>query len=313
MINYVVLMRGSTDMHSASEKKKLTEMMEIISNILNDQETNLSEITQRKKEYRNDLAEKQALINSLGQTKKKNANLFSPNCKELNIKEYEIQLQNIKEKLNSIEEDEQEQKAKIERLMEIKNTLNIQEPYNLNSGINMLEIQERDRQRIARDLHDSTVQNLTGLIHRIELCLKLVDIDPVRSKLELSTMSNTIKLVINEIREIIYNLKPMSLDDLGLITTVDRYVNQIMMNHDINIHIYHNDERQDILPVINLSLFRIIQEACNNAIKHADAKIIEIKIMYEKNKITLSISDDGKGFDAKLKKDCVAPDRKSVV
>lgn len=97
--------------------------------------------------------------------------------------------------------------------------------------------------------------------------------DPVRTKLELGSMTNTLKAVINELREIIYNLKPMSLEDLGLLLTVERYANQLMMNHDIKVRISHNDEIDDILPVIKLSLFRLIQEACNNAIKHAESKI----------------------------------------
>ena len=164
-----------------------------------------------------------------------------------------------------------------------------------------MNLQERDRQRIARDLHDSTVQNLTSLIHKIQLCLRLVDMDPVRTKLELGSMTNTLKAVINELREIIYNLKPMSLEDLGLLLTVERYANQLMMNHDIKVRISHNDEIDDILPVIKLSLFRLIQEACNNAIKHAESKNIDIKIYFKKNQVSVTVIDDGKGFDL----DCI--------
>ena len=107
--------------------------------------------------------------------------------------------------------------------------------------------------------------------------------DPVRTKLELITMTNTIKEVIGEIREIIYNLNPMSLEDLGLITTVERFINQLMMNHDIKVSFNYNEEKKDILGIVNLSIFRIIQEACNNAIKHAEAKSIEINIFYNEN------------------------------
>jgi len=98
------------------------------------------------------------------------------------------------------------------------------------------------------------------------------------------------------------------LDDLGLLTTVERFVNQLMMSHDIKINVTHNDEIEDILPVIKISIFRIIQEACINAIKHADAKSIDINITYNEQNIEVSIADDGKGFDAENRKDQVAPD-----
>ena len=78
------------------------------------------------------------------------------------------------------------------------------------NGLKLLETQEIERKRIARELHDSTVQNLTNLVHKTELCTKLVDLDPIRAKLELQTMINTIKTTINDMRNIIYDLRPMS-------------------------------------------------------------------------------------------------------
>lgn len=283
------------------------DLKDFIINLIAEHEDKLAQLKEEKSNYKNDIAEKEALIHNLSQTKKKNSNLFSPNSKDYSTKEYDTELESLRLRLNNIEEDEKKLDSTITHLIEIQQKLLDNEPHNLNIGINILELQEQDRQRIARDLHDSIVQNLTSLIHKCELCFRLVDMDPVRTKLELNTMSNTIKSVINEIREIIYNLKPMSLDDLGLITTVERYVNQLMMDHDIKVHINHNKERP-ILPVIKLSIFRMIQEACSNAIKHADAKSIEINISYGIRSITVTISDDGKGFDAESKKDCVAPD-----
>lgn len=163
-------------------------------------------------------------------------------------------------------------------------------------GLSILEAQEIERQRIARDLHDSTVQNLTSLVHKAELCVKLIEIDSIRAKLELNAMSNTIKTVINEMRGIIYNLKPMSLDDIGLTVTVERYASRLMDLNNINIYVKSNEETKEIHPVIKLTLFRIIQEACNNVIKHANATIINIDIIYEEHKVNVSIKDNGNGF-----------------
>jgi two-component system sensor histidine kinase DegS len=283
------------------------DLKNFIINLIEEHEDKLTQINKEKKNCKNNIAEKEALINSLNQTKKKSSNLFSPNSKDYSTNDYDRELESLKLKLDYINENEKKLNSTIVHLIEIKQRLIDHEPHNFNIGINILELQEQDRQRIARDLHDSTVQSLTSLIHKCELCFRLIDMDPVRTKLELNTMSNTIKSVINEIREIIYNLKPMSLDDLGLIATVERYVNQLMMDHDIRVNINHNEERQ-ILPVIKLSVFRMIQEACSNAIKHAEAKTIDIEISYGKRSITVTVSDDGKGFDAESKKECLAPD-----
>ncbi|TAH71503.1 MAG: sensor histidine kinase [Anaerolineaceae bacterium] len=296
-------------MYNCKDIKNITDdLKEFIINLIDENENSLSQIADQKRICHNDISEKEAFIHTIKETNNKSSNLFSPISKDYNIEDYYNELDDLKEKLDSIEKEEKKLNASKIQLMEIKRTLLDQERPHFSMGINILELQEQDRQRIARDLHDSTVQNLTSLIHKSELCLRLVDMDPVRTKLELNTISNTLKAVINEIREIIYNLKPMSLDDLGLLTTIERYVNQLMMNHDIKVNLTHNKENHDILPVIKLSIFRMIQEACNNAIKHADAKTISIDILYGEKNITLSIRDDGRGFETESRKDYVAPD-----
>ena len=79
----------------------------------------------------------------------------------------------------------------------------------------LLETLENERQRIARELHDSTVQNLTSMVHKIELCIKLLDMDPIRCKLELSSMGKVFRDIIEDTRNMIYDLRPMSFDDIG--------------------------------------------------------------------------------------------------
>lgn len=285
-----------------SEKESDSDILKkFILNLIEEYEDKLSFTIGQKKEYMSDLSEIEALILGLSKKKEKNNNMFSPNSKDYNIDGYVKESEELKDKIEKALNEQKDLETKVLHLREIKNVLWDQESPILNTGINILDLQERDRQRIARDLHDSTVQNLTSLIHKIQLCLRLVDMDPVRTKLELGSMTNTLKAVINELREIIYNLKPMSLEDLGLLLTVERYANQLMMNHDIKVRISHNDEIDDILPVIKLSLFRLIQEACNNAIKHAESKNIDIKIYFKKNQVSVTVIDDGKGFDL----DCI--------
>lgn len=165
-------------------------------------------------------------------------------------------------------------------------------------GKKFLNIQESEKNRIARDLHDTTVQNLTSLVHKTELCMKLVDMDSVRTKLELQTIVNTLRDSINELRQIIYGLKPMSLDDFGLSVTVRRFIEQLNLEIKPKFFLETEGSEQDNLdPVIKLTLFRIIQEACNNAIKHSNADRVDILIDFMDDCINVIIVDDGDGFD----------------
>lgn len=162
----------------------------------------------------------------------------------------------------------------------------------------LLEFQENERSRIAMELHDSVVQNLTSLIHKTELCTKLVDKDSIRTKLELQTMIGTLKNSINEIRSIIYNLKPMSLDDLGLKVTLERYIKQLSMYSDFSVVFDIEDGMQEeIYPLLAVNILRIIQEACNNSIKHSNGNKISIDIKKDNNDCIVLISDNGDGFE----------------
>jgi len=261
----------------------------------------------------NILREKEEELKERERTKVHNLDLFSPNyTNAYDTKELISIIDQIKIKMEILNQEQLILTDKISGLKlvtlgienSIKGISNIEAEKVSNSrqrisdkGLGILEAQEMERQRIARDLHDSTVQNLTSLVHKSELCIKLIDIDSIRAKLELTAMSNTIKTVINDMRGIIYNLKPMSLDDLGLTITVERYANRLMDQNNVQVVVRSNEETKEILPVIKVTLFRIIQEACCNVVKHANASIINIDIRYEEHNIVVSIKDNGSGFN----------------
>ena len=161
----------------------------------------------------------------------------------------------------------------------------------------LIETQEMDRNRISRDLHDSTVQGLTSLVHKMEYCSKLVDIDPVRVKMELQTMIDFNKEIINDMRAIIYDLRPMSLNNIGLVSTIESYCLYLRRYNNLDVLFKTEGEEKELSSMINVTLYRIIQEACNNIVRHAKAKKIFINISYEKDNIKLDIEDNGIGFD----------------
>lgn len=168
------------------------------------------------------------------------------------------------------------------------------------SGISILEAQEMERKRIARDLHDSTVQSLTNIIHKTEYCSKMIDKDAVKVKLELVSMMENIRASIDDMRQIIYDLRPMSIDDLGLVPTIQRFVEENKEEHadmKFQIRVTSESDEIDLPSVVTLTIFRIIQEACNNIFKYSKAKNVSIVISYWEDEIEVTIEDDGIGFD----------------
>lgn len=169
--------------------------------------------------------------------------------------------------------------------------------YDRDIRIALLETQEHERQRIARDLHDTTVQNLTSLVHKSELCMKLVEMDPNRCKSEIFSMSKIIRSVIDETRKIIYDLRPMSFDDIGFDVTVERYIERLKNSYPIQFNYVIEGDTYHLKSIIEISLLRVIQEACSNSIKHGNPSFINISLNYQPEQVVLMIEDDGKGFD----------------
>ena len=163
-------------------------------------------------------------------------------------------------------------------------------------GLTVLNIQEEDRQRIARDLHDTSLQNLAHLIHKIELSSLYIDEDPIKARLELSVVNNVLKKTIDEIRNTIFDLRPMTFDDLGLKASFER----LLANLNENQKYFIETDIDDVSCENNLilvSVYRVVQECLNNIVKHANAEKIIFSCKNNDNECIITIRDDGKGFD----------------
>ena len=152
-----------------------------------------------------------------------------------------------------------------------------------------------DRQRIARELHDTSLQNLTHIIHKIELGSLFIDSDPIRAKIEFSIISKNIRSIIDDIRCTIFDLRPMTFDDLGFKSTIERLLDIVNDNNDYII----NSDIDDVSCENNLvlvTIYRIVQECLNNIVKHAEADKIVINIKDLGSEFYVFIKDNGKGY-----------------
>ena len=168
-------------------------------------------------------------------------------------------------------------------------------------GLRVIQAQEAERRRIARDMHDGPAQSLSNLVLKSELCLKLLDKDIDRAKLELHSLKSLIRGTIDDTRRLIYNLRPMSIDDLGLIPTLERYIDKVEDKNDFSIELkveFHNEsKKENISETISLTIFRIVQEALNNIQKYASANQVIIEVEFKENEIKVVIQDNGLGFE----------------
>lgn len=156
---------------------------------------------------------------------------------------------------------------------------------------------ETDRQRIAKDLHDTSLQNLTAVVHKIELASMYINQDPIRAKLELSAVSKSIKETINEIRDTIFELRPMSFDDLGFKELLDDYIEKEFRKSNINV-IFDKYSVSTNNQSLLMFTFRLIKEFLCNCSKHS--KCTEVHLILDDssgNSFKISIKDNGIGFN----------------
>lgn len=165
-------------------------------------------------------------------------------------------------------------------------------------GIRIISAQEQERQRLARDIHDGPAQSLSNIVLKCELCEKLLDRNPDKAREQINELKQLVKSSLQEIRRIIFDLRPMSLDDLGLVPTLQRYVATFIEETgiDVTLEVYDLNEAA-VDKVIEVAVFRIIQEALNNIKKHSKATRAHIKLYIKNGFLMGRIVDNGIGFD----------------
>lgn len=275
------------------------EIVQSIYNELKQEQKNKSIELDEKK---NKIIEIDTYLNSLLSKEESDLRVFLP--RKIEDVYHDVIEQNKQQKVQLIAEcDELErqihiQDSKIDHLEKIisdkSSMLHVKQ-------LSMLDAQEKERQRIARDLHDTSLQNLTHLIHKVELSSLYIDQDPIKAKLELATVESGIRKVIDEIRNTIFDIRPMTVDDLGLKETIEKLL--IVLNQDGHFHIITDIDQIDreysdsYLQILFISIYRIIQECVQNSIKHSRGNEIIVKLKNYDNIYKILVEDNGTGFD----------------
>ncbi len=166
------------------------------------------------------------------------------------------------------------------------------------SGIlKIIDAQENERLHLANQLHDGPAQSLTNLILQAEICERLFDNDPVRARTELTELKGAVSTTFQKVREFIFDLRPMMLDDLGLNPTLKKSVEDFEQKTGLacNLTITGIDHR--LPPHTEVTIFRVVQHLLTNVKKHAQATHIQVSLNVEDTRAVVIVEDDGSGFD----------------
>ena len=161
--------------------------------------------------------------------------------------------------------------------------------------------QEEERRRIARELHDETIQMLIVLSRRIEA---LISLDP-RSEIaaQLRSIQDLIRDMSGGMRRFVRDLRPPTLDDLGLVSAIRGVTGDVTKKDGIKAELAVSGEERRLAPEEELTLFRITQEALNNVRRHSGASRVLVQLEFHPGKVQVIVDDNGRGFDAPKRMD----------
>ncbi|MBN8655708.1 MAG: sensor histidine kinase [Anaerolineae bacterium] len=172
------------------------------------------------------------------------------------------------------------------------------------TGIEMIvNAQESERQRLSRQMHDGPAQALSNFILQTEIAMRLLDIDAAQAKEELANLKASAMGTFQKVRSFIFELRPMMLDDLGLVPTLRKYADSFKEQSGMDVSVTVSGSERRLEPYLEVMLFRAAQELLGNASRHSQATVVKIHLDLGTDFIRISVDDNGRGFDPETLKD----------
>ena len=162
------------------------------------------------------------------------------------------------------------------------------------SGIKLME---EERRKMARDLHDGPAQALTNISMRLDAVQRLFQTDSDMALNELARINSRVVSVVNDVRRLIHDLRPLAIDEVGLVSATRDLCDRCAREWGLSIAFDVVDESLDLSPAKQVALYRLVQEILNNVHKHANAANVEVSTRREPRRILLRVVDDGRGFN----------------
>ncbi len=169
------------------------------------------------------------------------------------------------------------------------------------SSIEMvIQAQESERQRLSRQMHDGPAQALSNFILQAEIATRLLEVDPEQAKNELGNLKIAALGTLQKVRNFISELRPMMLDDLGLIPTLKRYADTFKEQTGLEVNLTISGQERRLESFVEVMIFRAIQELLGNASRHSQATMVKVSMDVGDAVVKIIVDDNGKGFDAEI-------------
>jgi two-component system sensor histidine kinase DegS len=163
--------------------------------------------------------------------------------------------------------------------------------------IRVIQSEEAARQSLVRKMHDGPASSLSNFILQAEICQRFFDNNPDRARAELNALKSAAASTFGSIKNFIFDLRPMMLDDLGVVPTLRRYVESLQEKQDLSISITVTGIERRLEEHIEVTIFRAVQELLNNAITHGRATQIQVLLDLDQERILAVVEDNGSGFN----------------
>jgi two-component system sensor histidine kinase DegS len=172
------------------------------------------------------------------------------------------------------------------------------------AGIEMIvNAQEAERQRLSRQMHDGPAQALSNFILQTEIAMRLLDVDPAQARDELGNLKTSAMGTFQKVRNFIFELRPMMLDDLGLIPTLQKYSDAFKEQAGLDVSMTVTGTERRLEPYLEVMVFRAVQELLGNASRHSQATLVKVQVDLGNDLIRVGVEDNGKGFSVETLKD----------
>lgn len=161
----------------------------------------------------------------------------------------------------------------------------------------LVNAQETERQRLSRQMHDGPAQALSNFILQTEIAMRLMDVDTGQAREELNNLKASAMGTFQKVRNFIFELRPMMLDDLGLAPTIRRYADAFKEQAGLDVSVTITGQERRLEPYLEVMLFRAIQELLGNAARHSQGTLVKVVVDLGEDRVRVSVDDNGKGFD----------------
>ena len=210
------------------------------------------------------------------------------------------------EKLQGDQAHSQQYRVLLEKVMTLLN-----QPVEASGGVSksavasiesIIQAQESERQRLSRQMHDGPAQALSNFILQTEIAMRLMDVDNAQAREELNNLKSSAMSTFQKVRNFIFELRPMMLDDLGLSPTIKRYADTFKEQTGLEVSVVISGQERRLESYMEVMIFRALQELLGNAARHSQASSVKAMIDMSENSVKVTVDDNGKGFNSETLK-----------